>query len=332
MPRPESGCSVRPGWRGPGDGLERGDQIPNTRPGRFETGGIAAAGAGDIGHDWSFEAIGTQWSITTWAPLEVATKTVISDRIEAVDRCWSRFRPDSMVSRAAASGGSWTLDSSADPLLAFYHELHTLSDGAVSPMVGARLNDLGYGADYSLRRASKVRDVPSWDLVQWRPPNLTLREPVLLDVGAAGKGFVIDLVAEQLAASGHLHFTVDASGDLLHRGEWPLRVGLVDPRNSSRAVGIVELSSGGALCASATDKRAWGEGLHHVLDARSGEPTRDVLATWVMGSDAMVCDGLATALFFVDPALIERRWAVQWALLEASGRLRWSREFALEVL
>ncbi len=53
-----------------------------------------------------------------------------------------------------------------------------------------------------------------------------------------------------------------------------------------------------ALCASATNRRAWGDGLHHVLDARTGVPVRSVVATWAVGADAMRADAIATALFF----------------------------------
>lgn len=42
---------------------------------------------------------------------------------------------------------------------------------------------------------------------------------------------------------------------------------------------------------------AWGPGLHHVLGARRGLPTTDVLAAWVIAPDALTADGLATALF-----------------------------------
>ena len=35
-----------------------------------------------------------------------------------------------------------------------------------------------------------------------------------------------------------------------------------------------------AIAASAANRRAWGDGLHHVLDAVTGEPVRGVVATW----------------------------------------------------
>ncbi|MBV6760324.1 hypothetical protein KV605_28200 [Rhodococcus opacus] len=37
-----------------------------------------------------------------------------------------------------------------------------------------------------------------------------------------------------------------------------------------------------SLYASATTRRLWGAGLHHVLDGRTRRPVADVVATWVL--------------------------------------------------
>ncbi len=280
---------------------------------------------------WVFEAIGTRWEVESDRPIDDDVRAQVLLAVEEVDRTWSRFRADSVVSRAGVEGGAWTLDDTADRLLRFYDDLHAVSDAAVTPLVGRTLADLGYDAGYSLQRADDVAEVPDWDLVRWEPPVLTLAEPVLLDVGAAGKGFLVDRVSDVLLAAGHPHVTVDASGDLMHRGEWPLRVALQDPRDHARAIGIVEIGSGWALAASGVDRRSWGTDLHHVLDGRTGEPTREVVATWAVARDAMTADGLATALFLVDPERLAERWDLRWVVMHADGSARWSRDLAVEV-
>ena len=65
--------------------------------------------------------------------------------------------------------------------------------------------------------------------------------------------------------------------------------------------------SGGTAVQSATTRRAWGDGLHHVIDPLTGLPARGVLATWVLAPTALVADGIATALFFdPDPGFVAR--------------------------
>lgn len=281
------------------------------------------------GAAWRFEAIGTVWTVDTDESVDDADRAAVVDVVVGFDRAWSRFRDDSLVTAMAASAGRWELPPEADALLGLYARLHDLTSGAVTPLVGRTLADLGYDAAYSLRPADEVAAVPSWSSLDWQEPWLTTTEPLLLDVGAAGKGLLVDLVGERLQAYEGL--TVDASGDLLHGGPDPLRVALEHPLDATVAVGVAELPSGAALCASATNRRAWGEGLHHVLDARTGRPTDDVLATWVVAPSCMLADGAATAAFFVPPTELDPALGVASARLHRDGRLETTAAFPGEM-
>ncbi|WP_426592331.1 FAD:protein FMN transferase [Cellulomonas sp. McL0617] len=272
----------------------------------------------------SFDAIGTRWSIYLDGPLDVATPSRVRRRIEAYDAVWSRFRPDSLVSTMAREAGTYRLPPEAAPLLDLYALLARVTDGAVSPLVGRSLVRLGYDGDYTLRPSGAPEPAPTWDDVVERDGDvLVLREPVLLDVGAAGKGQLVDLVADELVDCGIDRYVVDAGGDLVHRGGPAFRVALQQPGDPARAIGVVELADA-ALCGSAVDRRAWGDGLHHVLDARTGLPASDVVATWVVAESAMLADGLATAHFFADADRLEAVIRHTYARLGADGRLRYS--------
>lgn len=124
-------------------------------------------------------------------------------RIERFDRDWSRFRDDSLVSRIARESCSWRLPEDAAPMLDLYRELHDLTDGRLSPLAGASLEQLGYDAAYRLEPLGTPRAAPRWgDALSLRetPAGLVLDcpAPVLLDVGAAGKGYLVDLVGKLL--------------------------------------------------------------------------------------------------------------------------------------
>ena len=79
-----------------------------------------------------------------------------------------------------------------------------------------------------------------------------------------------------------------------------------------------------ALCASATNRRAWGDGLHHVLDARTGQPVRTIAATWAVAPTAMRADALATALFFDGGPRLAHEWGIEWVRMTTDGRVEWS--------
>jgi len=283
----------------------------------------------------SFDAIGTRWTIDTPEPLPDAVLRAVRERIDRFDRDWSRFRDDSWVSEVARSGaGAYRLPDDAGPLLDAYDTAARATDGAVSPLVGRALEGLGYDAAYTLRPrrdaegALLTSPAPDWRTAARRDAaSLTLDEPALIDVGAGGKGYLVDLVSGVLAAHGVAEHVVDAGGDLrvsgLGAATGPLTVALEDPRDTTRAVGVLRLPDG-ALCGSATNRRAWGEGLHHVVDARTGAPTSDVLATWAVGASALAADVAATALFFAEPDLVASRFDVRYVVLRADGTLRWS--------
>ena len=227
-------------------------------------------------HAWTFDAIGVPWRIDTRDALTEPSKAAIADRIERFDRDWSRFREDSLVTRISQQPGRYRLPDDAGPLLDLYRQLYEVTGGRVSPLVGRALESLGYDRSYGLRAASVREGVPAWDdAIAWDGEYLETVTPVLLDVGAVGKGYLIDLVSGVLAEQGFAEHVVDASGDLLARGEVRMRVALEHPRDPKKAIGVVELHDG-ALAASASNRRAWGDGLHHVLDAVTGEPTGSV--------------------------------------------------------
>lgn len=285
---------------------------------------------------WRFEAIGTTWVIDADIPLTHQAMRAVALRVDAFDRAWSRFRPGSVVDDLRAGAGCHRMPEDAGPLLATYETLFRLTEGAVSPCVGTSLERLGYDATYSLEAGAPVA-APSWADVQWEPPCLTTREPFVLDVGAAGKGYLADLVAETLRTHlGDAAFTVDASGDLLRQGA-TLRVALEHPLDPSAAVGVVELGGEGrgALCASAVNRRSWpgqeGSTNHHVLDARTGRPTQDVLATWALADDALTADAAATALFFVEPERLAAELDVTCVVMGADQRLLASPDFPGEL-
>lgn len=282
-----------------------------------------------------FNGIGTAWEIETDLPLSPGTRQAVLALVEGYDATWSRFRADSLIAQVAAaqSGGAFRFPAEGPALFDLYDRLHIATDGAVDPLIGEDLERMGYDAAYSLVPASGMEDRPcrSWSSDVARDgTRIVTREPVLIDVGAAGKGQLVDLVAGLLLDNGVKSFVVDASGDMIHVGDVPLTVGLEHPRDPSRVVGLVQLR-GRALCASASNRRVWGDHLHHIIDARTGVPAHSVVATWVIADDAMMADGLATALFFVPLDRLAAVAPFTCARMMADGTLDASPNFAGEI-
>ncbi len=276
---------------------------------------------------FSFDGIGTAWEISTPEPLAPAVRASLLRAVEDYDLSYSRFRQDSRISELARAAGSVSLPEHAEQLGTVFRTMYRLSGGSMTPLVGASLEQLGYGADYALVPRGPARPAPRWEnVLRWEGSTVASTEPVVLDVGAAGKGQLVDLLAEILRANGIAQYLVDGSGDMLHAGPSQLRVGLEHPYDPTQAIGVVELGNQ-ALCASASNRRAWGDGLHHVLDAATGRPVDTVVATWTMAASTMEADALATALFLVEPRLLEEEFEFDWLRVFSDGRARCSQGF-----
>ena len=287
---------------------------------------------------FAFEAIGTSWEIATATPQEKELCLRILDLTQQFDRTCSRFRDDSLISKIAQArrGGTFELPSDVAEMFRLYDRLHLATNGAVDPLVGRDLELLGYDRHYSLQPsvadiAVHARERPSWKLDVLRDGRtLRTRRPLTIDLGAVGKGYLVDLISRLLVIEGIDDFTVDASGDIMHRGGEVLHVGLEHPFDPTLVVGVAHLHSA-SLCASAINRRVWGDGLHHIVDARTGTPVTDVVATWVVANDTATADGLATALFFAPASRLWETFEFSFVRMFADGHAEVSDNFEGEV-
>lgn len=282
-------------------------------------------------HRQEFEAIGTHWCIDFPEHLDAArvefVMGLIRDRIEIFDKTYSRFRADSTVTAMSKVTGRYELPEDAAPMLALYRKLYDLTDGAVTPLIGQALSDAGYDAAYSL--TAKTMTTPKrWDDVMCVEGSaLDLAEPALLDFGAAGKGYLIDIVSKILEENGINSYCVDAGGDMRYRNAIGdvLRVGLENPSNASQIIGVASIVNK-SICGSAGNRRVWGA-FNHIMDPRSLTSPRHILAVWVIADSTMIADGLTTALMFVNPETLRSEFDFEYAMIREDFSLVKSANF-----
>lgn len=213
----------------------------------------------------------------------------------------------------------------AAALFDIYDTFHAATGGTFDPCVASDLVKLGYGPDLAIgahaNSAGSTDCTGSTDSTvaaqRWgrdvthEGPVLILRgtasNGVSLDFGAAGKGFLVDLLSRQIAGRmPGCDFVIDAGGDMYTTVD--ITVAMESPWDDTEAVGVVQLPAGSALCASSPSRRHWTVGdslqqVHHLLDALTGEPVRTVAASWCMvpagSSDWPTgwCDAQSTAAF-----------------------------------
>ncbi len=200
-------------------------------------------------------------------------------------------------------------------MLSLYYELYTRTNGLFTPLVGGLLSDAGYDAKYSLQPNAVLQSPPTWDeALEYHHPKLLVKKPVLLDFGAAGKGYIIDLIGELLEAEGIHAYCIDAGGDILHKNTASIRIGLENPHNVDQIIGVCTLGNG-SICGSAGNRRAWGD-FHHIMNPKTLTSPTEIIAVWVTAASTMLADALTTCLFFVPADTLTVAYSFEYVIVK----------------
>ncbi len=275
---------------------------------------------------FSFEAIGTKWQIKIGENFSTEMKKKILERIDEFDKTYSRFRQDSWIRKSAQKTGKFLLPYDAEPIFALYKKLYELSGGLVTPMIGDLLSDAGYDDKYSFKQKDDLKTPAEWDeVLDFAPPYITFKKNSILDFGALGKGYLIDIVGDLLQKEGINSYAINAGGDILQKnieGNF-VRVGLEDPEDLTKIIGVLKLQNN-SLAGSAGNRRKWKgkEGdFHHIINPKSLISPTDILAVWVKAKTAIIADAMSTALFFCDPKTLAKDFDFEYIIMTGDRRV-----------
>lgn len=180
--------------------------------------------------------------------------------------------------------------------------------GAFDPTVGHAMEIRGFNREH--RSGARVESgIETPDDVSYRDvecraegKTITLKRPLILDLGAVAKGLAIDMAARELLP--FRDFAIDAGGDLYLGGRnadgelWS--VGIRHPRLDGQLIDVIRVSDK-AVCTSGDYERRTGEG-HHIIDPRTGTSAEGAASATVVAPLAMLADAVATAAFVMGPA------------------------------
>ena len=263
----------------------------------------------------------TMVSMDTIVTMEVVDPTFPEECAEGVERAFgwfreierrcSRFDLDSEVMRLSAQVGAPVVVSRLlFEAVNFAATVARQSGGAFDPTIGSQLEARGYNRNYrtgivvdsDLRTAERAgfADV----LFDPAGPTITLRRPLVLDLGAVAKGMAIDLAATELRR--FENYAINAGGDIYVAGRSPdgerWRIGLRHPRRPDQVFETLQVSNV-AVCTSGDYERRVGNGFgeHHIVDPRSGRSPTWIASLTVVAPTAMLADALGTAAFVMRP-------------------------------
>ncbi|MFS2136543.1 FAD:protein FMN transferase [Duganella sp. Dugasp56] len=259
-------------------------------------------------HRTTFDAMASRCELRIGAPDAQAAERLAQQAIAEVRRIetkYSRYRPDSIVSRinAAAGGEAVHCDDETMSLMNYAAALHGASDG---------LFDITSGV---LRRAWDFRQpkVPAaqvlqpllalvgWSKVECGGQDVRLRQAGMeIDFGGFGKEYAADRAAALLADAGVRHGYVNLGGDMRFIGPdldgRPWSIGIQDPRDPDGVIASIPISSG-ALATSGDYERFFeidGRRYCHILDPRDGMPVRYWRSVSVLAPMAIAAGSCST--------------------------------------
>lgn len=255
-------------------------------------------------------ALGTTWSAQVVAPpaeCAVAIEATLAAQVMAL----SQWEPRSALSRFNRSPvGEWqAIDGDLAAVIDAGLAIGRASDRALDIAIGA-LSDLwGFGPagprdnvpDDTAIAAALARSGSG--AIERDGGRARRTADVALDFSGIGKGYVVDRVADALAALGAEDFLVEIGGEFVGRGirpdAQPWWVELENPPGVD--LSPFRIAAHGIAVATSGDYRRFirdgDKRLGHTIDPRTGRPIDNgAVSVSVIAGDCMTADGWATAL------------------------------------
>lgn len=264
--------------------------------------------------------MGVEFTVILYASdRELAQKATAAafERIDAIDKALSDYRPDSETNRLCAQAPTAAPVEVSDDLFRVLQaalNLSKASGGAFDPTIGPLTK--------VWRRARRQKQLPpAEDLAEaraavgWRnvvlhdrPPAVELRRAGMrLDFGGIAKGYAVDEGLAAIQKMGIAQALVQASGDIAvgdpPPGQPGWKTGLAPLNPDDPPARFVWLKN--QAISTSGDARQHlivnGRRYSHILDPRSGEPISGRSSVSVIAPSGLLADGLATAIDVLGP-------------------------------
>lgn len=249
---------------------------------------------------------------------------------ERIEQKYSRYRPDSVLSRINANAGSWqTLDSETAQLLAFAQQCYQLSDGLFDISSGILRRVWQFDGSANIASQSEIEQLLpfiGWHKVKLDAQQLFLPTGMELDLGGIAKEYAVDkvlqLLCQQFSDSDVPSMVVNFGGDMRcnrPREDGSLwRIGIENPTLADHAISAVGLNQG-ALATSGDSRRFLlkdGVRYSHILNPKTGWPISNAPRSVTVAAPNCLLAGVLATTALLQGADAE-------AFLQAQGLKYW---------
>jgi thiamine biosynthesis lipoprotein len=267
-------------------------------------------------HRVTFRAMAAENEVQLHAASESEARALAQfaiDEVQRIEAKYSRYRPESVVSRinAAAGHGPVEIDDETQGLLNYADAVYRQSGGLFDATSGVlrrawRFDSGRVPADEEL--------APLLALMGWPRVNRGGRHVRLsmagmeLDFGGFGKEYAVDRALAALASQGVTSAMVNLAGDLAILGPHPdgaaWALGIRHPRRDDAVIATLPVTSGAIATSGDYERFMEVDGIRHchVLDPRTGRSARGFQSVTVHATSCLVAGSATTVAMLKGPA------------------------------
>ena len=264
----------------------------------------------------AYDIMDTDVDIKAYGANAAAAIDKAIDEMRRLDAMLSSYNANSEISQVNREAGIKPVKVSPETYQVTERALYfaSLSDGAFDPTIFPIMRLWGFGeAEQHVPPAQEIQRV--LPLVDYRKVQLNAKDGTIfleekgmgLDLGAIAKGYAVDRMAAIMRHEGVVSFLINAGGNVYASSRkpdgTPWIVAVTDPRNPGDYLGTIEAEDI-SIVSSGDYERFFeeaGQRYHHIIDPKTGYPSRTSRGTTVFLPSSTDADGLSTTLFVLGP-------------------------------
>lgn len=275
--------------------------------------------AGDAA-ETRFFGMDTDISITAYGKNAEEALADVRSKVTELERLWSVTDENSDIYAINHSQGrTVSINRETEKILSFALYMAEKTGGALEPTIYPVFTAWGFttGENRIPGRSELVEILQNvgYGNVKLYGNEVTLPDGMELDLGAVGKGYAADEVANILKEAGITSALLDLGGNIQLIGTKPngddWKIGLRDPFGETY-MGVLSINDRAVVTSGNYERYFIGEDgkrYGHILDPSTGYPAENGLVfVTIVATEGKLCDALSTSLFVMGQEAAVNYW------------------------
>ena len=254
-------------------------------------------------------AMDTYITMTAYGRDAETALTEAADKRAALEQLWSVTDPHSDIYAVNhGEGHPIRVSEETSELVSFALQMAEETNGALEPTIYPVLSAWGFTTEeHRVPSETEIAELlgnVGYERVRLEGDTVQLDNGMMLDLGAIGKGYAGDLVAQVVQENGSTSALLNFGGNIQAIGTKPdgsrWRLGLRDPFTGG-TLGVLEISNMAVVTSGNYERYFIGEDgkqYGHIIDPATGYPAESgLVSVTIVAGEGRLCDALSTSLF-----------------------------------